>query len=124
MLGTASQTPTRSRAHNAMALRWDDQLLLFDPGEGTQRQCIMAGLAIARATAICVTHFHGDHCLGLPGVLQRRALDARSTPDGLPLVGNQQPCLRRCFAATEGQGQQQQNDEGDAQPQQQGQRIA
>jgi ribonuclease Z len=65
-------------------MRWDDQLILFDPGEGTQRQCILAGVAIARATAVCITHFHGDHCLGLPGVIQRRALDARSTPDGLP----------------------------------------
>lgn len=84
VLGTASQAPTRYRAHNSYALRWDDQLILFDPGEGTQRQCILAGVAIARATAVCITHFHGDHCLGLPGVIQRRALDARSTPDGLP----------------------------------------
>ena len=84
VLGTASQAPTRYRAHNSYALRWDDQLILFDPGEGTQRQCILAGVAIARATAVCVTHFHGDHCLGLPGVIQRRALDARAAPDGLP----------------------------------------
>ena len=83
VLGTASQAPTRHRAHNGYALRWDDQLILFDPGEGTQRQCILAGVAIARLTAVCITHFHGDHCLGLPGVIQRRALDARSTPDGL-----------------------------------------
>lgn len=88
-LGTASQAPTRHRQHNSYALRWDDQLVLFDPGEGTQRQCLLAGVAIARATAVCVTHFHGDHCLGLPGVIQRRALDARSSnrPLGpLPIV--------------------------------------
>lgn len=78
VLGTASQAPTRYRAHNSYALRWDDQLILFDPGEGTQRQAIFGGIAIARATAVCVTHFHGDHCLGLPGVIQRRALDART----------------------------------------------
>jgi ribonuclease Z len=75
VLGTASQLPTRHRAHNSYALRWDNQLVLFDPGEGTQRQCTLAGVAIARATAVCVTHFHGDHCLGLPGVIQRRSLD-------------------------------------------------
>lgn len=89
ILGTASQAPTRHRHHNSYAMRWDDQLLLFDPGEGTQRQCILAGVAIARATAVCVTHFHGDHCLGLPGVVQRRALDNRSatTPlNPLPVV--------------------------------------
>lgn len=88
MLGTASQMPTRHRAHNSCALRWDDQLVLFDPGEGTQRQCTLAGVAIARATAVCVTHFHGDHCLGLPGVIQRRAFDNRAavTPaDPLPI---------------------------------------
>ncbi len=84
VLGTASQAPTRLRAHNGYALRWDDQLILFDPGEGSQRQCILGGVAIARATAVCITHFHGDHCLGLPGVIQRRALDARAAPNGLP----------------------------------------
>ncbi|MGK0225278.1 MAG: ribonuclease Z, partial [Thermoproteota archaeon] len=79
VLGTASQLPTRHRAHNSYALRWDDQLILFDPGEGTQRQCTLAGVAIARATAVCITHFHGDHCLGLPGVIQRRSFDNRTT---------------------------------------------
>ena len=86
VLGTASQAPTRHRHHNSYAMRWDEQVLLFDPGEGTQRQCILAGVAIARATAVCVTHFHGDHCLGLPGVIQRRALDNRTaTPSLGPL---------------------------------------
>jgi ribonuclease Z len=84
ILGTASQAPTRRRAHNGYVLRWDDQLILLDPGEGAQRQCILAGIAVARLTAVCITHFHGDHCLGLPGIIQRRALDARSSPDGLP----------------------------------------
>lgn len=79
VLGTASQLPTRHRSHNSYALRWDDQLIIFDPGEGTQRQCTLAGVAIARATAICLTHFHGDHCLGLPGVIQRRSFDNRTT---------------------------------------------
>lgn len=84
VLGTASQAPTRYRAHNGYVLRWDDQLILFDPGEGAQRQCILAGVAVARLTGVCVTHFHGDHCLGLPGIIQRRALDARSSTEGLP----------------------------------------
>lgn len=79
VLGTASQAPTRHRAHNGIVVRWGDQLILFDPGEGTQRQAILANVAIARLTAVCITHFHGDHCLGLPGVIQRRALDARSS---------------------------------------------
>jgi len=75
VLGTASQAPTRSRNHNGYFLRWDDEGLLFDPGEGTQRQMLFAGVTASQITRICVTHFHGDHCLGLPGVLQRMSLD-------------------------------------------------
>jgi ribonuclease Z len=75
VLGTASQAPTRRRNHNGYLLLWDDEGLLFDPGEGTQRQMLFAGVTASRITRICITHFHGDHCLGLPGVLQRIALD-------------------------------------------------
>jgi len=75
VLGTASQAPTRSRNHNGYLLRWDGEGVLFDPGEGTQRQMLFAGVTASHITRICITHFHGDHCLGLPGVLQRMALD-------------------------------------------------
>jgi ribonuclease Z len=75
VLGTASQVPTRYRNHNGYVLRWDDEAILFDPGEGTQRQMLMAGLAVTPLTRICITHFHGDHSLGLPGVIQRISLD-------------------------------------------------
>jgi ribonuclease Z len=75
VLGTASQAPTRTRHHNGYLLRWDGQGLLFDPGEGTQRQLLLAGVASSAITRICLTHFHGDHCLGVPGVVQRLSLD-------------------------------------------------
>jgi ribonuclease Z len=75
VLGTASQAPTRYRNHNGYLLRWDDEGILFDPGEGTQRQMLLAGVPVSAVTRICVTHFHGDHCLGLPGVVQRLSLD-------------------------------------------------
>jgi ribonuclease Z len=75
VLGTASQVPTRYRNHNGYFLRFDGYGLLFDPGEGTQRQMQFAGLSATDVTHICVTHFHGDHALGLPGVLQRMSLD-------------------------------------------------
>ena len=74
-LGTASQVPTRHRNHNGYLLRWDDEGFLFDPGEGTQRQMIYAGVTTAAITRICITHFHGDHCLGLAGISQRISLD-------------------------------------------------
>lgn len=80
VLGTASQAPTRHRNHNGYALRWGDQLIFFDPGEGFQRQCTIAGIAIARGNAVCLTHFHGDHCLGLPGLIARRGMDRCSDP--------------------------------------------
>ncbi|MDP9405754.1 MAG: ribonuclease Z [Actinomycetota bacterium] len=80
VLGTASQAPTRERNHNGYLLRWDDEVVLFDPGEGTQRQLTFAGRSAAQITRICVTHFHGDHCLGLPGVIQRLSLDRVGHP--------------------------------------------
>jgi ribonuclease Z len=75
VLGTSSAVPTRRRNHNGYFLRWDTHGVLFDPGEGTQRQMRLAGLAATDITRICVTHFHGDHCLGLPGTIQRIARD-------------------------------------------------
>jgi ribonuclease Z len=80
VLGTASQAPTRRRNHNGYLLRWDAEGLLFDPGEGTQRQMLFAGVTASQISRICITHFHGDHCLGLPGVLQRMSLDQMASP--------------------------------------------
>ncbi|MEV4314266.1 ribonuclease Z [Actinocrispum sp. NPDC049592] len=75
VLGTASQVPTRHRNHNGYLLRWDGEGILFDPGEGTQRQMLMAGIAANDIDRLCITHFHGDHCLGVPGIVQRLSLD-------------------------------------------------
>jgi ribonuclease Z len=80
VLGTASQVPTRHRNHNGYLLRWDGEGLLFDPGEATQRQLLLAGVSSNSVTRLCVTHFHGDHCLGVPGMVQRLSLDAVRHP--------------------------------------------
>jgi ribonuclease Z len=99
VLGTASQAPTRHRNHNGYLLRWDAEGVLFDPGEGTQRQMLLAGVASSAVTRICITHFHGDHCLGLPGVLQRLSLDQVGHPVGVwyPAAGQEFfDRLRRC----------------------------
>jgi ribonuclease Z len=70
VLGTSSQAPTCTRNHNGYLLRWDGEGLLFDPGEGTQRQLLLVGVPSSSAiTRICVSHFHGDDCLGLRDVL-------------------------------------------------------
>lgn len=75
ILGTASQAPTRERNHGGYLIRWDGEGILVDPGEGTQRQFIFAGVAPTTVTRILLTHFHGDHCLGLAAMLQRLSLD-------------------------------------------------
>ncbi|GAA2352807.1 ribonuclease Z [Saccharopolyspora halophila] len=75
VLGTASQVPTRKRNHNGYLLRWEGTGFLFDPGEGTQRQMTYAGVSAHDVQHLCLTHFHGDHCLGVPGVVQRLSLD-------------------------------------------------
>lgn len=80
VLGTASQVPTRYRNHNGYLLRWDDEGMLFDPGEGTQRQMMRAGVSVNAVNRLCLTHFHGDHCLGVPGIIQRASLDRVDHP--------------------------------------------
>jgi ribonuclease Z len=75
VLGTSSQVPTRYRNHNGYLLRWDEEGLLFDPGEGTQRQMIYAEVTASAITKVLITHFHGDHCLGFAGITQRLSLD-------------------------------------------------
>ena len=80
VLGTASQVPTRHRNHNGYLLRWEEHGLLFDPGEGTQRQFIHADVPMTAVDRIFITHFHGDHSLGLASVVQRLSLDGVENP--------------------------------------------
>jgi ribonuclease Z len=102
VLGTASSVPTRYRNHNGYLLRWDTEAILFDPGEGTQRQLTFAGVSSSRINRVCLTHLHGDHCLGLPGVLQRMALDrpVGSVPIHFPATGR--PYVERLCNASIG----------------------
>lgn len=80
ILGCSSQQPTRARNHGAYLLRWNNEGLLFDPGEGTQRQFIYANVAPTTVTRIFISHFHGDHCLGLGSMLMRLNLDKVTHP--------------------------------------------
>ena len=103
VLGTASQTPTRYRNHNGYLLRWDGEGVLFDPGEGTQRQMTLAGVSAASVTRICITHFHGDHCLGLPGMIMRAALDEGRGPLPVHYPASGQVYFDRLRVASAGQ---------------------
>jgi ribonuclease Z len=100
VLGTAAQTPTRHRNHNACLLRWDDEVILFDPGESAQRQIVLAGESSSSIRRICITHFHGDHCLGLPGVLLRLALDRVDHPIDIYYPASGEPQLERLRHST------------------------
>ncbi len=80
ILGCSSQQPTRFRNHGAYLCRWNNEGLLFDPGEGTQRQFIFANVAPPVISRIFISHFHGDHCLGLGSILMRLNLDKITHP--------------------------------------------
>ena len=84
-LGTASAIPTKTRHLSAVALRRQGRMLLFDCGEGTQRQLLRAGLNRARLDGVFITHFHGDHFYGLMGMLSTLGLLEREEP--LTVVG-------------------------------------
>lgn len=99
VLGTSSQRPTRTRNHNGYLLRWQGTGLLFDPGEGTQRQFTLAGASAAKVRHIFLTHLHGDHCLGLPGMLQRMALDGVEGPVPIHFPGSGLEHVERLVAA-------------------------
>ncbi|HIE19320.1 TPA: ribonuclease Z [Candidatus Bathyarchaeota archaeon] len=79
-LGTAASIPTSTRALSAVGLKREGELFLFDCGEGTQRQMITAKIGFNRKTRIFITHMHGDHILGLPGLLQTMSLLGRDKP--------------------------------------------
>jgi len=74
MLGTADQIPSFNRNHSAILINYEGENILVDCGEGTQRQFRYAKLNPCKITKILITHIHGDHVLGLPGLLSTLAM--------------------------------------------------
>ena len=70
VIGTAALFPRADRALAAVAATCAGSTILFDCGEGTQSAALRAGLNLARIDLIALTHYHGDHIYGLPGLLQ------------------------------------------------------
>jgi ribonuclease Z len=79
-LGTGASWPTAERGLSAIAVKRGSEVLLWDCGEGTQRQIQKSGLSYQQITQIWLTHFHGDHCYGVPGLLKTMALNERTEP--------------------------------------------
>lgn len=79
-LGTSSAIPTSHRNHSAIALKAFGEIMLFDCGEGTQLQMSKAKISPMKINKIFITHFHGDHILGLPGIIQSMAFRGRKNP--------------------------------------------
>ena len=78
-LGTSSAVHSNTRSHPSIVLKAFGETILFDCGEGTQRQLIYAKISPMKISKIFITHYHGDHILGIPGLLQSMSFRGRET---------------------------------------------
>src|SRR2546425_2400100 len=79
-LGTSGSWPTPKRNVSAVAIKRGPEVILFDCGEGTQRQFMLSKLSFMQVSRAFVSHFHGDHFLGLPGMVQSMSMNGREAP--------------------------------------------
>ncbi len=79
-LGTGAAAPTRQRNVSSVAVVLDGRVLLFDCGEGTQHQLMRSPVRSGAIEAVFITHLHGDHLFGLPGLIATLGLNARTAP--------------------------------------------
>ena len=85
VLGTSSATPTKDRNPSAKYVRLDKHVFLFDCGEGTQNQLLRNQLKLQKVRYVLISHLHGDHYFGLPGLITSMSLFNRTEP--LVLIG-------------------------------------
>jgi len=86
-LGTSSMVPTKERNHSAIFISYKNQGILVDCGEGTQRQMKIAGLKLVKINKILISHWHGDHVLGLAGLLQTLSSGSNTYSGTLEIYG-------------------------------------
>ena len=101
-LGTGASVPSRDRATSCIAVRSGSDIILMDCGEGSQRQLMISPFSFMRIKTILITHLHGDHVFGLPGLLQTMSLSGRKEP--LTVYGPQgiKRCVEAFMEVTEG----------------------
>lgn len=103
-LGTSAAAPTKERNVSAVALQVGARIILFDCGEGTQRQFMSSDMSFMKVERVCISHLHADHYLGLAGLIQTMTLSDRVDPlyihvpagaegviQGLATIGGFQP---------------------------------
>ena len=102
-LGTGASVPSRNKATSCIAVRSGSNIILMDCGEGSQRQLMISPFSFMRIKSILITHLHGDHVFGLPGLLQTMSLSGRK--EGLTVYGPKgiKECVEAFMTATEGE---------------------
>ena len=102
-LGTGASVPSRDRALPCVAVRRGADIILFDCGEGSQRQLMVSRFSFMKIRGIFITHLHGDHFYGLPGLLQTMGMSGRTDP--LIVCGPEgfSDALTSCLAVCEGE---------------------
>ena len=104
-LGTSAAVPSKEHSTSCIAVRSGSDIILLDCGEGSQRQLMLSPFSFMKIRAVLITHLHGDHVFGLPGLLQTMSLSNRTDPllvCGPPGVGT---ALEAMMSVTEGETQ-------------------
>lgn len=101
-LGTGAGVPSRKKATSCIAVRCGSDIILMDCGEGSQRQLMVSPFSFMKIRAILITHLHGDHVFGLPGLLQTMSLSGRKDPVTVYGPRGIRECVEAFMRVTEG----------------------
>jgi Metal-dependent hydrolases of the beta-lactamase superfamily III len=101
-LGTGASVPSKERALPCVAVRRGPDIVMFDCGEGSQRQMMISPYSFMKIRAIFVTHMHGDHFYGLPGLLQTMGMMGRRDPLTVCGPAGFSDALKTCLGICEG----------------------
>jgi len=102
-LGTGASVPSRDKATSCIAVRGGSGIILMDCGEGSQRQLMVSPLSFMKIKVILITHLHGDHVFGLPGLLQTMSLSGRKDPVDIYGPAGIKNCVESFMSVTEGE---------------------